>query len=125
MDNKKYPGYNENDTNENDTNWDDYHRKNNVMTNEFKIICISDCKSISKSIYEVKKGQTFITNYIEFNYNGEEEFTYNGEEFSMRKKGFIRLSINNKIIGLFKKENFMRIEDWRNNIIEDIIENTI
>lgn len=28
MDNKKYSGYNENDT-----HWDDYHRKNGMMTN--------------------------------------------------------------------------------------------
>jgi hypothetical protein len=28
LDNKKYSGYNQNDT-----NWDDYHKQNNMMTN--------------------------------------------------------------------------------------------
>ncbi len=79
-------------------------------------ICISDCKSIADNPLEIKKGQTFITNKAEFNYStGNETSCFNFKE------DLIRLSINNIIIGLFKKINFMKIEDWRNNAIEDIM----
>lgn len=77
-------------------------------------ICISDCKSIADNPLEIKKGQTFITNKAEFNYStGNETSCFN------TKEDLIRLSINKKHIGVFKKINFIKIEDWRNNIIEN------
>ena len=85
------------------------------LKEEFKIICVSSCKHLVDSKTgkgflgdeEIKKGEIFNTNYYEFNYAGT----------------YARLFRNGKIIGLFEQKNFLKIEDYRNKTIDDLISN--
>jgi hypothetical protein len=65
---------------------------------KFKIICIED-------FFGVTKGEIFETDNYEFNY----------------LSGNLRLIKDGYILGVFKKENFMKLEDYRNKVIGEIL----
>lgn len=76
---------------------------------EFKIICIKDCYDIYLPETEknkVKKGQIFTTTIYDFNY----------------LSGQIRLISNGEILGHFDNSDFMILDEYRSNTIEDIID---
>ena len=73
---------------------------------EFKIICIKD----SYDIYlpeknKVKKGQIFTTTIYDSNH----------------LSGQIRLFSNGEILGIFDNSDFMKIDEYRSNKIEEIL----
>ena len=82
-----------------------------VPQKEFKIICISSCKSLlSNGIIEIKKGEVFLTD----EYNFEWGF-YNNQMN-------VRLVKDLEIIGIFERSNFMKPEEYREKVIENILE---
>jgi len=83
------------------------------MKVKFIIICISDCVPISSSNFRdkfpelsVKVGQKFLINNYEYNYTGESV-----------DSGYLRLPN----LGLFPKNNFKKLSDFRENKIDDLL----
>ena len=73
----------------------------------FKIICISSCDSIGPIFpAKIEIGEIFDINDYEFNYAPNK---------------YLRLIIDGKIIGLFSKIHFKKLENYRNEKIENIL----
>ena len=86
------------------------------MNVEFKIICIKDCDNAFADMYnKVEKGEIFITNNREFNYTSWYGSPVKGFEYVILNK-------NGRPFGLYDKSNFMLLEEYRSNKIEDILE---
>ena len=88
------------------------------LNENFRIICVSKCttvletrppESLGGGIIEV--GEIFDINHYEFNYSGDFDPLV----------GYLRLSRNYQIIGLFKKKNFRKLEDYREDKINEIL----
>jgi hypothetical protein len=74
---------------------------------KFKIICIKTCVDDSthfSGIKEIKKGEIFITNKNNFHF----------------LSNCVRIFKNGELFGLFDNTNFVKLEEHRNNTIEEI-----
>jgi len=78
---------------------------------EFQIICIKDCKSLlTNNDIEIKKGDIFLTNEYNFYWPNEND---KGES--------VRLIKDFKIMAICDNSNFMKLDDWRNTTIDDLL----
>ena len=67
----------------------------------FKIICISSCKSQGSRKIQVNKGEIFDTNHLDF--------------------PLLFLRSNGKFLGIYGRSNFIKLDEYRNTAIEDIL----
>jgi len=84
-----------------------------MISNKFKIICVSDCQVLgfqgdpSSRGTNIKIGDVFVSDDYDFNHG----------------VNIIRLfSEKNLFLGLYKKSNFKKLDEFRNEKIETILE---
>lgn len=84
------------------------------LNENFRIICVSKCttsESVALDGGIIEVGEIFDINHYEFNYSGDFDPLV----------GYLRLHRNYQIIGLFKKKNFRKLEDYREDKINEIL----
>jgi hypothetical protein len=79
--------------------------------NKIKIICIKPCENHQEykgwNNSQIEKGQIFTTNDVDF--------------YDLNR--YLYLYSDQKFLGLFDKSNFIRLDEYRNNIIYELTNN--